>query len=205
MKIEQFIATFPNTVSDELCSQYVKWFDIISEQGITLSSFQETSASNSSNKRMSGIQRKDEVVRIPTGLPMTCFSSDMRTENFPSHSETIWQSLQKCYEIYSTKCSIEQELISFDFKIHRVKPACGYHTWHHEHSYFTPRVVLAWMIILEAPESGGETEFLFQSMKIEPRVGQLTIWPAGFTHKHRGNPPLEGQKTYMTGWFELRN
>jgi hypothetical protein len=20
---------------------------------------------------------------------------------------------------------------------------------------------------------------------------------------HRGNPPLEGQKTYITGWFEL--
>ena len=40
-------------------------------------------------------------------------------------------------------------------------------------------------------------------MRIEPKVGQLTIWPAGFTHKHRGNPPLEGQKTYITGWFEL--
>ena len=58
---------------------------------------------------------------------------------------------------------------------------------------------------LESPKKGGETEFLYQSMRIEPEVGKLLIWPAGFTHKHRGNPPLEGQKTYMTGWFDLIN
>ena len=34
------------------------------------------------------------------------------------------------------------------------------------------------------------------------KIKQLSIWPATFTHKHRGNPPLEGQKTYLTGWFE---
>ena len=39
-------------------------------------------------------------------------------------------------------------------------------------------------------------------MRIEPKVKQLLIWPAGYTHTHRGNPPLEGQKTYITGWFE---
>tara|TARA_B110000977_G_C10900447_1_gene425065 strand:- start:544 stop:753 length:210 start_codon:yes stop_codon:yes gene_type:complete len=59
------------------------------------------------------------------------------------------------------------------------------------------------MIIIEAPSRGGETEFLYQSMRVEPKVGQLTIWPAAFTHKHRGNPPLEGRKTYITGWFDV--
>ena len=59
------------------------------------------------------------------------------------------------------------------------------------------------MVVIESPERGGETEFLHQSMRIEPKVGQLVIWPAGFTHKHRGNPPLEGQKTYITGWFQM--
>ena len=36
-----------------------------------------------------------------------------------------------------------------------------------------------------------------------PEVGKLLIWPAGFTHMHRGNPPLEGEKMYITGWFTV--
>ena len=64
------------------------------------------------------------------------------------------------------------------------------------------RRVLAWMTYLKVPEEGGETEFLYQSKRIEPIVGRTLIWPAYFTHLHRGNPPLKGEKYYITGWFE---
>ena len=57
------------------------------------------------------------------------------------------------------------------------------------------------MTYLEAPKKGGETEFLHQSLRIEPIVGRTLIWPAGFTHVHRGNPPLDGEKMYIDGWF----
>ena len=36
------------------------------------------------------------------------------------------------------------------------------------------------------------------------KVGNVLIWPGGFTHKHRGNPPLKGEKIYATGWFETQ-
>ena len=61
--------------------------------------------------------------------------------------------------------------------------------------------VLAWMFLLEAPEEGGETEFLYQSKRIPPEVGNVLMWPAYFTHLHRGNPPIKGHKLYATGWF----
>ena len=57
------------------------------------------------------------------------------------------------------------------------------------------------MTYLEVPKEGGETEFLHQSLRIKPIVGRTLIWPAGFTHMHRGNPPLDGEKMYITGWF----
>ena len=57
------------------------------------------------------------------------------------------------------------------------------------------------MTYLHSPESGGETEFLHQALRIEPKAGTTLLWPAGYTHRHRGNPPLKGEKIYITGWF----
>ena len=59
------------------------------------------------------------------------------------------------------------------------------------------------MTYLQAPSEGGETEFLYQSKRIDPVVGRTLIWPPGFTHKHRGNPPLKGEKFYITGWMNM--
>jgi|TARA_R110000737_G_scaffold289214_1_gene295805 hypothetical protein len=187
MKIEQFIGTFPNIITDDLCSEWVKWFNELSEQNLTMSAMEQTG--------LAGSARKDEVIDIPDGLTATCFPKGL--------CQPLWQNISECYKIYHNECSVENQLTSHDFKAHRVHPTGGYHVWHHEQSYFSPDVVLAWMIILEAPKRGGETEFLHQSIRIEPKVGQLSIWPGCFTHKHRGNPPLEGQKTYLTGWFDL--
>ena len=187
MKLEQFIGIFPNVINDDLCSEFVKWFDEISEHNLTMSSMEETG--------YSGIIRKDELVLIPNTLPSSCFPKDLTT--------SLWQSLDKCYNLYNKEYDIDQQLTSYEFKIHRVQPSGGYHVWHHEHKFSDPYRILAWHLTLEVPKAGGETEFVHQSIRIEPRVGQLAIWPAGFTHKHRGNPPLEGQKTYLTGWFNL--
>ena len=90
-----------------------------------------------------------------------------------------------------------------EFKIHKVRKSEGYHGWHYERmdSEALDRL-LAYMTYLEVPKGGGETEFLHQSLRIDPVVGRTLIWPGGFTHMHRGNPPLEGEKIYITGWFK---
>ena len=36
-------------------------------------------------------------------------------------------------------------------------------------------------------EQNGETEFLHQEKRIQPKENTMLIWPAGFTHTHRGN------------------
>jgi hypothetical protein len=52
-------------------------------------------------------------------------------------------------------------------------------------------------------QEGGETEFLYQHMRVKPEQGTLVIWPAAFTHTHRGNPPLSNEKYIVTGWTEF--
>ena len=76
--------------------------------------------------------------------------------------------------------------------------------WHYENGDYDNRDrFITYMTYLKAPEEGGETEFLHQSKRIDSVAGRTLIWPAGFTHKHRGNPPLKGEKIYLTGWVNL--
>jgi hypothetical protein len=191
MITEQFIGIFPNAIDDNMCAEFVKFFDMSSNQGFTMSSVFD--GNNSINSR------NDEVIHIPASfnatLSDTCFPSEML--------QKFWSKLAGRFNEYRIKYTIEQSMSSFNFKMHRVRPSGGYHEWHQEQHYVVPERTLAWMVVVEAPESGGETEFLHQSLRVEPKVGQLTLWPAGFTHKHRGNPPLKGQKTYITGWFQM--
>jgi hypothetical protein len=186
-KLEQFVGNFTNAISNELCSEFIDYFNGISKAGLTMSSMQENNVPLH--------KRKDEVIGIPLGLPRKCFPTAI--------CQPLWNNVSECLALYSAEYDVGHYITSHDFKIHRVQPTGGYHVWHHEHCFNEPYRVLAWHITLEAPKRGGETEFLYQSMRIKPEVGKLTIWPAGFTHMHRGNPPLEGQKTYITGWFEL--
>ena len=187
MKLEQFIGIFPNAIDNSLCSNFIEWFNLMSENHLTMSSMEASG--------QPGTTRKDEVIHIPTQLRTNCFPKGL--------TNPLWQSILECYNIYYDHYNIDRPLNSYSFKAHRVQPTGGYHQWHHEQWAGDSDRILAWHLNLEVPKRGGETEFLFQSIRVEPKIGQLLIWPAGFTHKHRGNPPLEGQKTYLTGWFDL--
>ena len=78
----------------------------------------------------------------------------------------------------------------------------GYHIFHCENTAWANRNrVLAWMIYLNDVEEGGETEWLYQQLKVKPKKNTAVIWPGSFTHIHRGNPPISGTKYILTGWF----
>ena len=82
----------------------------------------------------------------------------------------------------------------------------GYPYWHSE---ISPKAgdhdplhrVLLWSIYLNEGFAEGETEFFHQQRKITPKTGSLLIAPAGFTHTHRGNRPLGGNKYIATSWI----
>jgi hypothetical protein len=61
------------------------------------------------------------------------------------------------------------------------------------------------ILYLNDVEEGGETEFLYFSKRVKPKQGTLLLFPASFTHTHRGNPPLSGTKYIMNTWLEYVN
>jgi len=82
----------------------------------------------------------------------------------------------------------------------------GYHYWHSEIFPQLPNNkplhrVLAFLYYLNDVEDGGETEFFYQKMKVKPKKGSLVIFPAGFTHTHKGHVPLSDDKYVVTSWL----
>jgi len=89
-----------------------------------------------------------------------------------------------------------------DFKVQKTSPSEGYHLWHWENNGNIEVInrLFAWTVYLNDIKKGGETEFLYQSLRIPPKQGTVCIFPATFTHTHRGNPPLKNSKYIVTGW-----
>jgi len=97
-----------------------------------------------------------------------------------------------------------QRLISDTVKLQHTPVGGGFHEWHCEQGGGTSAArSLVWMIYLNDVYDGGDTEFLYQQIKVQPKQGTLVIWPAGITHPHRGNPPYSNDKWIVTGWFEV--
>lgn len=95
-------------------------------------------------------------------------------------------------------------LMGIAVKVQRTEPGGGFHQWHCEQaSIEAARRALVWTIYLNDIEEGGETEFLHQSKRVKPEAGKLSVFPAAFTHLHRGNPPLSQVKYIATGWWYI--
>ena len=113
--------------------------------------------------------------------------------------------LQPCMEEYVYFFSALQgsQYFNAEIKLQKTEPCQGYHVWHCENvgPQFMQRG-LVWSIYLNSiPDNEGETEFLYQKLRVNPEKGMIMIWPPGFTHTHRGNPPYTTTKYIATGWY----
>lgn len=87
------------------------------------------------------------------------------------------------------------------FNIQRYCPGEGYYAWHCESGGpATRNRVLAWMIYLNDIADGG-TEFAHGNEPLTAKEGTLSVWPAYFTHYHRGIISQSNTKYIATGWY----
>jgi len=126
-----------------------------------------------------------------------------RTEMMGGFLKDYVDIVQTCYAMYAETYKIlhDFELQALNVAVQKTEPGQGYHRWHCEQAKHSHRVA-ACMMYLNDDFDGGETEFLYQNKRIVPKRGQFLIWPATYTHAHRGNPPLSGKKYITTSWIE---
>ena len=114
--------------------------------------------------------------------------------------------LDKCIKLYAEEFWIVKQLkaTSLKVKLQKTPPRGGYHVWHCEQNGRDANRALAWTIYLnDIPDGEGETEFLWQGLRVKSKAGTVSIFPAAFTHTHRGNPVYSCDKYIATGWYTL--
>jgi hypothetical protein len=190
---DDFIGIFDGVFPAEYCQHWIKHFDKVDAAGMSHSRVQDMGRPSHIGKDQA-VHFKNCSIYTNDELRIECGDFDIG----------FWQV---CYPLYTEKYSILQTADPhkiYTIKIQKTVPGGGYHTWHCEDSgRLVSQRVLAFTLYLNDVEEGGETEFLYLSKRVQPKTGRLMLWPAGFTHTHRGNPPLKGDKYIITGWVEF--
>tara|TARA_B100000678_G_C18099347_1_gene458125 strand:+ start:289 stop:846 length:558 start_codon:yes stop_codon:yes gene_type:complete len=115
-------------------------------------------------------------------------------------------SLFTCYKDYLVQwpflAEIAQNLEMGSFNLGRYQRGQHFQKMHTERDNLdTLHRVLAWMTYLNDVDEGGETYFSHYGLNIKPRKGLTMIWPAEWTHAHKGNVLLGESKYMITGWL----
>ena len=190
---EDFISVYENAYSQEFCNAAIKYYEDMDAAGFGTNRLDGEGKRPLSKNDTTTFTNEESVISLDT------------TKDLLSHfNERFWGEHYKDYVQKFDVISGLSSHNSFSARIQKTKIGGGYHTWHCEtDSRFTSNRILGWMLYLNDVEEGGETEFLYQHKRIKPKTGSLVIWPAAFTHTHRGNPPLTNTKYIITGWVEF--
>ena len=90
------------------------------------------------------------------------------------------------------------------FNLQKYSPGGHFSAVHTERgSSSTMHRVLAFMTYLNDVEEGGETSFHYYDINVQPKKGKTIIWPAEWTHAHKGNTLDAGAKYIITGWMHF--
>lgn len=115
----------------------------------------------------------------------------------------IFQSFQKTLLKFSKMYPYFERIGPQDkgYRISRTE-AGDFYNWHVEADapgYCDRQLVALWYLNdIESP--GGETEFKYQDIKISPQQGTLVLFPAIWTHEHRGCKVQNGTKYVLATW-----
>ena len=126
------------------------------------------------------------------------------TKDEDGYNYIVMNSLTKYLRKYSDKFTYlnldDRWSASYVYNIQRYDDGGGYFRLHTEHGPASPYRILAWMYYLNDAECG--TYFPTQEITLNATKGDLAIWPAFWTHPHKGVTPNIGTKYICTGWVE---
>lgn len=190
---EDFIAIYKDVYPEGFCEHLIHEFDRLEKSGAGTNRLQGEGA----NAHF----KNDYYLGLNMGV------HSVASFEGASSVDVFFSGLQKCYDEYVSRYSVltDGKINATAMKMQRTSPGGGYHVWHGEQGNGpnADRVIVYMLYLNTLPEdSAGETEFLYQQRRIHPQENTMVLWPASFTHAHRGNTVFGCQSKYVvTGWF----
>jgi hypothetical protein len=186
---DNFIGVFKNAFSNQYCDVVIQHFENCQKSGLTLN---RTEPSKS--------VADDSLLYLTSATSLNLVHSQELVTEFTARFSEYFSAYASNYPQLSTM----HGLSVYSMKVQKTEIGQGFHAWHCESGdKQVVNRVLAYTLYLNDVADGGETEFLYQHHREKAEQGKLVIWPAGFTHTHRGNPPLTNTKYIITGWVEF--
>jgi hypothetical protein len=190
---KDFIAIYRDVYPEGYCQHLIKEFERLVESGAGVNRQRgEGAPKHRKNDMQLGLNFGVHTAAEFNGTPAT---------------RMFFDGLQQCYDHYTEEFSSLKDgnIRATAMKMQRTDPGGGYHVWHAEQGNKEhAERVLVYMLYLNdlGEQDGGETEFLYQRLRLRPEVNTMIVWPAAYTHTHRGNTVLGNQSKYIvTGWF----
>ena len=196
MDVPNFIEIYENVLDENTCNLIINEFDQMWKNSAKIIN------KPSNNHEIPVIEHADVGYRTDQSL----FAENYSPEAYMAVNKALEVGLKKYAEKYA---AIKQYkgLLNQTVKIQRTPIRGGFHSWHFEQiPKENGQRALVWTLYLNTlPEGDGESEYLYQGIKVRPEAGKLVIWPTTFTHLHRGNPPYTCTKYIATGWFLVQD
>ena len=180
-----FIEVYENAIPDGLCDAIIETFKT-----------QEVMKAEQGIHQQMGPGEKGALYRKDASIQLDAVDKIMSGEVYGSLNQALNDYVEKYPQLK------EMSIRSFGVKIQKTEPTGGYHKFHCEQTDLeVASRVLVWSIYLNEVDEGGETEFIYQARRLYAKKGSIVIFPAAYTHTHRGNPPISGVKYIATGWY----
>ncbi len=182
VKPDTFIFEKQHALSAELCNTAIERF--------------EKAVDEQYEGRIGQTVGKDRSVKKTTDLVVS------GKPHWKDIDQALFRSLgQAILEFRETYPYFKGPFKDMGYGIQRYQPGEHYH-WHidggsHE---FSQRQLVALWYLNDVPGPGGETEFLFQDLRIKPEQGKLVLFPPFWTHEHRAVTLQKGVKYIATTW-----
>ena len=193
-RYNQFIGMYENVFPEYFCKHLIEEFERLNKSGITSDRKESENAS--------------KTFKADRHAFLNYKTYNLSAFNGEAALDIFWKGLQECFLDYTEEYDILKEIkiTCNNIKIQKTDPGEGYHVWHCERSHDSGNEAreLVYAIYLNDIDEAGETEYLYQKLRIPPKENTCVIWPAGFTHPHRGNVVYGNKSKYIiTGWFHL--
>tara|TARA_B100000282_G_scaffold151712_1_gene109250 strand:- start:29 stop:655 length:627 start_codon:yes stop_codon:yes gene_type:complete len=193
MDVKNFIGVYDNALSKDECKYIIDFFNS--------SKLCENYNEFVCRKNGSTGGRIDKNIKDSTDIAMTFNHSDHKV------NQIIMKSLASNTRKY-VKSNDELKLISSwgildSYNIQKYEPNQGYYGLHCEnYNMDTNKRVMVWMFYLNSVTDDGGTYFSNYDLTLNAVEGRLVIWPAYWTHFHKGVVSASQEKYIATGWYE---
>ena len=187
-KNPSFIGSW-TTDRNNLIDQIVTYFDV------------------NTSKQVSGVTLTGVINRnAKDRTDITILPRDFK-EDSSSIFYKYFEMLSECLQDYGQQWPFLRDTIenldTRGFNIGKYDEGQHFSRIHSERSFSSMEREFAFMTYLSDDFEGGSTYFLHYDLDIVPRKGLTLIWPAMWTHAHKGNVIINGSKYILTGWLNL--